>query len=177
MIQRLIKASKFVNYLLAFWSMGLGIGLPFFQSLPALPQFETFLFSSFFISFGIAFVLFAQANKRMANEELRRRKRYFVMANLVTLTLWTMLLLNFDKRFEERKNLLDKPSEAKARIYKIDPEGYRKERTLYYTFEYKGQRYTGKKVNPSDNYSIGDSVLVLFSQSDPEQNKIQLKIE
>ena len=49
---------KVVNFILAFLSIGLGGLFPFFKGAESIPVNETALYSTIFITFGVAFFLF-----------------------------------------------------------------------------------------------------------------------
>ncbi len=174
MKKSLVPILQYINYYIAFLAIALGLLIPFFASPWNLPGSEQILYTVSFITFGIAFILFAYAYRKFSNKVPKSNAGYFLAANVVTFILLSLLFLSFNNRLSQSKYWMTNPSVAKARIYKIDPEGYRKERTMYYTFEHKGQRYNGSLANPPDKYNIGDSVRVVFSQKDPDENRIHL---
>ena len=163
---------KVVNFILAFLSIGLGGLFPFFKGAESIPVNETALYSTIFITFGVAFVLFALSYTRIFQKR-EDKKQFLLIANTILLMLWLFLAFIFANNYKGHVAQHKVSSVTKARIYKIDPEGYRKQRTLYYTFEFNGERYTGKKVNPIDTFNIGDSVNIEFSTNDPKKNRLR----
>lgn len=166
-----------VNYLIAFVAIGLGLLLPFFSGEYEFRFFEKILFVSFFLSFGIVFILFAQQYGKYRSRVSKNKRSYFYLANGVAFILFLLLFFSFNSSLQENHIWLANTVEVQGKVYKIDPEGYRKTRTIYYTFEHKGNRYNGQKVNPNNSYKIGDTVTVLFSQKKPEVNTLLVNSE
>jgi hypothetical protein len=166
-------ALRYVNYLIGFASIGFGALMMFFSDRWEMEPMERVLYVAFFLSFGVAFILFGSAYKQDGRRFKRIQKRYFYIANGAAFLLLFFTFFSFQNELEKNQFWQNESAETLAKIYKIDPEGYRKQRMVYYTFEYKGEMYKGKKIDEEAQYRIGDTIPVLFSENSPEENKIK----
>lgn len=160
---------KWISYGIAVQCAALAAVIPFFSEHWHLRFLEIFLYSSFLGVFAFAFILFALLDD-YTHEAYRKKRGLFRMANFIVFLLLLVLLFSLKNRLIKGSEWMTDPLPTQAWIYKIDPEGYRKKRTVYYTFEHKGKMYNGSKVNPEETFSIGDSLQVIFSKKDPSEN-------
>jgi len=135
-------------------------------------NFEQILYLSFFSSFAIIFFLFSRVFLHQKSVDVRNRALWFRLANSITIFMFLAFLgFAYHQVTSEDRIMLD-PKTGYARIYRVDPEGYRKTRKIYYTFEFRGDRYRGMQSQLQPQHRIGDSVKVVFSESEPSENRI-----
>ncbi len=136
----------------------------------ALSFMEQALYISFFISFALAFYLFSQVFPLPPRQN--QKKQWFVAANIITALIFLSFTLFFQQQLTSEDRILLDPVITTARIYRVDPEGYRKHRKIYYTFDYLDQKHQGVQSEIHQSHRIGDTVQVVFSERNPEANKL-----
>ena len=149
-----------------------GIGILLFSSEWALSGFEQAIYFSFFISFAFAFFLFSRTYPIKEKIRTVYRTRWFMIANGVILVLFCLYIGFIYQQLNSEPRLMLDAKGTHARIYRVDPEGYRKQRKIYYTFEVEGERYMGVENQSDPTHRIGDSVRIVFSQGQPSNNRV-----
>ena len=161
-----------LNYLFLLLALGGGISIVVFAGDWGLSGIEQILYLSFFISFCLTFILFSRVFPLQGPAVGRERKFWFMIANGITLLLFLLFLaFTYQQLTSEDRIMLD-PKAVHARIYRVDPEGYRKSRKIYYTFEFEGNRYMGMQSQINPMHRIGDSVRIVFSEGHPKENRV-----
>jgi hypothetical protein len=163
---------RWFNHILSALA-GLGaVGVLVFSGEWALSAFEQGMYFLFFLSFVLAFLLFGRAYPWVRTIKSAARRPGFIVANGILILLFALFLgFAYHQLNSEHRLMLDAKS-AYARIYRVDPEGYRKKRKIYYTFEVEGERYTGVEYQPDPSQRIGDSIRIVFSQGQPTNNRV-----
>ena len=164
---------KWISYEMAFLCAGLAFFIPFFSDHWHLQFIETLLYSSFLVAFSIAFALFALLDD-YTHEAYLKKRSVFRLANFILFILLVVLLLSLKNRLVKGTEWMVDPVPIQAWVYKIDPEGYRKKRTIYYTFEHEGEMFKGSQINPPQQFGIGDSLQVIFSKKNPSENMLSI---
>lgn len=163
---------RWLNHILAALACFGAVGVLVFSGEWALSTFEQGLYFLFFLSFVIAFLLFSRAYPLVRNIKSAVRRPWFIVANGVLILLFALFVgFAYHQLNSEHRLMLDAKS-TYARIYRVDPEGYRKQRKIYYTFEVEGERYMGVEYQPDPSQRIGDSVRIVFSQGQPTNNRV-----
>ena len=161
-----------LNVIFAVFAFVGALGIIVGASTWRLSYFEEVLYVAVFLSFISAFILFSRAYSLSWHVRTSRQALWFRISNGVVLLMFLGFLgFMFQQLSSDDRVMLD-PKITYARIYRVDPEGYRKNRKIYYTFEVQGERYIGIYPQPDPIHRIGDSVRVVFSQAQPDDNRI-----
>lgn len=161
-----------INYVFVLLALGGGASVILFAEDWNLSGIEQILYISFFISFGLTFILFSRVFPLKKPLRDEKRQLWFVVANGVTFLLFLLFMGFTYLQFSSEDRMMLDPKVIHARIYRVDPEGYRKSRKIYYTFEFEGNRYRGMQSQINPMHRIGDSVRIVFSEGQPEENRV-----
>jgi hypothetical protein len=161
---------KGINYTLMVIALGIALFVYLLADQWALSFIEQALYISFFISSALAFYLFSQVFPLAPGQ--RQKRRWFVAANIITALIFLSFSLFYQQQITSEDRILLDPIVTTARIYRIDPEGYRKNRNIYFTFDYLDEKFQGVQSDIDQTHRIGDSVQVIFSERNPEANQL-----
>jgi magnesium-transporting ATPase (P-type) len=163
---------RLINYLFTFFASAACLAVVLLAGKWGFTGIEQFLYVLFFLSFCFSFLLFSRVFSFASKRIGKNKRRWFLIANLVIFSLF-LSFLGFIYHQLQSENRIELDSQVTyARIYRVDPEGYRKKRKIYFTFEHEGKRYMGSKSQIQPKHRIGDSIRVVFSEGKPEANQV-----
>jgi len=163
---------RLINYVFSFLALAAGLAVVLLSRKWGFTGIEKILYALFFSSFCFSFLLFSKVFPFESKRKGKNKHRWFLIANLVTFSLFLILIGFVYQQFRSEDRIMLDPVVAFARIYRVDPEGYRKKRKIYFTFEHEGNRYMGSKSEIQPTHRIGDSIRVVFSDRKPKKNRV-----
>ncbi len=163
---------RFINYLFAFVALAACVAVVLLAEAWGVAGIEQFLYVLFFLSFCFSFLLFSRVFPFDVRRTGKNKRRWFLIANLVIFSLFLSFMGFIYHQFQSENRIVLDSQVTYARIYRVDPEGYRKKRKIYFTFEHEGNRYMGSKSQIQPKHRIGDSIRVVFSEGKPEANQV-----
>lgn len=141
-----------------------------FWPIDTSPTLNEYLFPGFLIVFCLLFLLITLYLSMEQARAIKKGVWEFYTFNGVIMVLFIITYFYSERAYTE--SIIDDPIELHSVIYKIDAKSLHSPRHVYYMYRYGGTEYQDKFYDDSEEYVVGDSVLIKVSTNYPSKNKV-----